>query len=170
LHSWTLMVQHQWILCEKSSDEVHLFHRSLVCTFGLAENFVFWNLYICLNIIYGWLATKHSLCPLCCKTQIKFNILFSDFLHSFIYYKINSLSIIYSARYIEDFLTEAMTTYIYNFTRQWAYSEIFAKLSKPVLNYFFSSRTWYPGFGNVNKIIQSMQSKKENIMCAYHWF
>ena len=34
------MVQHQWILCEKSTDEVHLFHRSLMSTFGQAENFV----------------------------------------------------------------------------------------------------------------------------------
>jgi hypothetical protein len=31
------MVQHHWILCEKSTDELHLIHRSLVCTFGLAE-------------------------------------------------------------------------------------------------------------------------------------
>jgi hypothetical protein len=31
-----------------------------------------------------------------------------------------------------------------------------AKLSKPVLNYFFSSRTWYPRLGNVIKMILSM--------------
>ncbi len=49
--------------------QVHLFHRSLLCKFGLAENFVFWNLYICLNIFYGWLATLPSLCPHCCKTE-----------------------------------------------------------------------------------------------------
>jgi hypothetical protein len=57
------------ILSEKSTDEVKLFHRSLVCTFGLADNVVFWNLFICLNFFYGWLATQPSLCPLCCKTE-----------------------------------------------------------------------------------------------------
>jgi hypothetical protein len=33
-----------------------------------------------------------------------------------------------------------------------------AKLSKPFLTYFFGSGTWYPRFGCVNKMIQSMQS------------
>jgi hypothetical protein len=54
----------------KSIYEVHLFYRSLVCTFfGLAENFAFWNLYICLAIFYRWLAILLSLCPLRSKTE-----------------------------------------------------------------------------------------------------
>jgi hypothetical protein len=76
MHSWTSMVQHQWILCEKSEDEVLLFHKSLVYTIELAQNFVFLNLYICLSISYGRLATLPSLRPLCCKLEpSKINIL-----------------------------------------------------------------------------------------------
>jgi hypothetical protein len=76
------MVQHQYILGEKSADEVHLFHRSLVCHLGWLK---------VLSFETSTFASTSSM------GDVQLCILFVLF---------------------------------------------FAKLSKPVLNYFFSSRTW----------------------------
>ena len=45
------------------------FMGAQICTFGMAENFVFWNLHRCLGIFYGWLASLAALCPLCWKNE-----------------------------------------------------------------------------------------------------
>ncbi len=64
---------HWYNICGFSVKKAQLrciwFIGALICTFGMAENFVFWNLYRCLGIFYGWLASLAALCSLCCKNE-----------------------------------------------------------------------------------------------------
>ncbi len=66
LHSWISIVQHQWILYEKSTDEVYLFIGACCVHLGWLKILSFKTSTFAST---SSLVDLPSLCPLCCKTE-----------------------------------------------------------------------------------------------------